>query len=132
VGTLEWMAHAARGEGADILCPMIDARRDEVFTALYDREGREKRPPFSVILDRNSFGTELASGRVHFFGDGAEKFSRKIQNANAIFTPVSPGSSHLSEISRSRFHQTLFSNIAYFEPLYVKEFHTPPVGRKTV
>jgi tRNA threonylcarbamoyladenosine biosynthesis protein TsaB len=124
VGTLEWMASAALGGEAPLLCPMIDARRDEVFTALYDREGNEVRAPFAAILDSGSFGPELQAGKVHFFGNGAEKFERMIQHANTIFTPVFPGSYHLSLLSRSRFRQASFSEVAYSEPLYVKDFHT--------
>ena len=131
IGTLEWMASAAIGDEAPLLCPMIDARRDEVFTALYDREGNEVRPPFAAILDGDSFRPELQAGKVHFFGNGAEKFQRMIQHANTIFTPVFPGSYHLSLLSRSRFRRASFSEVAYTEPLYVKEFHTPS-GKRNV
>ena len=130
VGTLEWMASAATGGEATLICPMIDARRDEVFTALYDREGNEVRAPFAAILDGASFASELQSGGVHFLGNGAEKFERMIQHANAIFTPVFPGSYNLSLLSRSRFRSTSFSEVTYTEPMYVKDFHTPSGKRK--
>jgi tRNA threonylcarbamoyladenosine biosynthesis protein TsaB len=130
IGTLEWMASAAISEEAITLCPMIDARRDEVFTALYDNRGRELRPPHALILDGQRFSLELEAGKLHFFGNGAEKFGLMIQHPNAIFTPVNPGSYHLSLLSRSRFRKALFSEVAYSEPLYVKEFHTPSAKRK--
>jgi tRNA threonylcarbamoyladenosine biosynthesis protein TsaB len=130
VGTLEWMASAATGGEAPLICPMIDARRDEVFTALYDRDGKEVRPPFAAILDGESFGPELQQGKVHFLGNGAEKFERMIQHANAIFTPVLPGCYHLSLLSRSRFRLASFSEVTYTEPMYVKDFHTPSGKRK--
>jgi tRNA threonylcarbamoyladenosine biosynthesis protein TsaB len=130
IGTLEWMASAALTEEAVTLCPMIDARRDEVFTALYDNGGRELRPPHAAILDGRSFSVELDTGKLHFFGSGAEKFGHMIQHPNAIFTPVSPGSYHLSLLSRTRFRKALFAEVAYSEPLYGKEFHTPSGKRK--
>jgi tRNA threonylcarbamoyladenosine biosynthesis protein TsaB len=129
VNTLEWMAEAARGCAEDMICPMIDARRSEVFTALYDREGRELIEPHALILDESSYAEELERGTIRFFGDGSEKFRAMFRHRNAIFTPSEPGPIHLSLISRSRFHQTLFTAVAYAEPLYVKEFHTPTPGR---
>jgi tRNA threonylcarbamoyladenosine biosynthesis protein TsaB len=129
VNTLEWMAEAAKGGNEDMICPMIDARRNEVFTALYDREGRELVAPNALILDENSFSEVLEQGTVRFFGDGSEKFRAMFRHRNAIFMPAEAGPIHLSLISRSRFLQTLFTASAYAEPLYVKEFHTPAPGR---
>ena len=129
VNTLEWMAEAAKGGTEDMICPMIDARRNEVFTALYDQKGAELLVPHALILDERSFAAELELGTIRFFGDGSEKFRAMFRHRNAIFTPAEPGPIHLSLIARSRFLQTLFSAVAYAEPLYVKEFHTPAPGR---
>ena len=129
VNTLEWMAEAARGCPEDMICPMIDARRNEVFTAVYDQELTELTEPHALILDEGSFAAELERGTVRFFGDGSEKFRAMFRHRNAIFTPSEAGPIHLSLISRSRFLQTLFTAVTYAEPLYVKEFHTPAPGR---
>ena len=131
VGTLEWMAHAARDPNPKTLCPMIDARRDEVFTALYTHVGHEIKAPFPLILESGRFSVELASGPVHFFGSGSEKFKKMIQHPNAIFTSVKPGAASLTELSWTRYLNTEFPNLAYAEPLYIKEFYTPSANHKT-
>ena len=74
VNTLEWMAEAAKGGPEDMICPMIDARRNEVFTALYDRNGSERLGPHALILDDSSFAAELELGTIRSmvsYGDWA-------------------------------------------------------------
>mgnify|MGYP003328313734 CR=1 FL=1 len=129
VNTLEWMAEAVRNGPESMICPMIDARRNEVFTALYDKDLREILAPHALILDEGSFAEQLGQGTIRFIGNGSEKFQAVFQHRNAIFTPAESGPIHLSLIARSRFLQNLFTPVAYAEPLYVKEFHAPAPGR---
>jgi len=124
VNTLEWMAAACKKE-ADLFCPMIDARRMEVFTALYDQEKIEVAPPTAMILEPESFKTVLETKKVLFFGNGAEKFSTLINHPNASFTPVFPGTKELAEIAWNLYQERTFADLTYAEPLYVKEFYTP-------
>jgi len=124
VNTLEWMAAACKEE-ADLFCPMIDARRMEVFTAMYDHEKIEVAPPTAMILEPESFKTVLEAKNVLFFGNGAEKFSTIINHPNASFMPVFPGTKELAEIAWNRYQERTFADLAYAEPLYVKDFFTP-------
>ena len=124
VNTLEWMAAACKEE-ADLFCPMIDARRMEVFTAMYNHEKIEVAPPIAMILEPDSFKTDLQAKKVLFFGNGAEKFSALTNHPNARFMPVFPGTKELAEIAWNRYQERTFADLAYAEPLYVKEFYTP-------
>ena len=124
VNTLEWMAAACKEE-ADLFCPMIDARRMEVFTAMYDHEKIEVAPPTAMILEPDSFKTDLQAKKVLFFGNGAEKFSALTNHPNASFIPVFPGTKELAEIAWNRYQERTFADLAYAEPLYVKDFFTP-------
>ena len=124
VNTLEWMAAACKEE-SDLFCPMIDARRMEVFTAMYNHEKIEVAPPTAMILDSDSFKTDLQDKKVLFFGNGAEKFSALSNHTNASFMPVFPGTKELAEIAWNRYQERIFADLAYAEPLYVKEFYTP-------
>lgn len=124
VNTLEWMAAACKDE-ADLFCPMIDARRMEVFTALYNHEKIEVAPPTAMILEPDSFKADLQAKKVLFFGNGAEKFSALTNHPNAHFIPVFPGSKELAKIAWNLYQERTFADLAYAEPLYVKEFYTP-------
>ena len=125
VNTLEWMARACKNEDADLFCPMIDARRMEVFTALYNRNGEEINPPSSLILQPESFLKELETNKIVFFGNGALKFSTLLSHENALFKTLNAGAAEFAAISWKRYQNGLFADLAYSEPLYVKAFYTP-------
>jgi tRNA threonylcarbamoyladenosine biosynthesis protein TsaB len=125
VNTLEWMAGACKNEEADLFCPMIDARRLEVFTALYNCNLEEISPPSSLILQQESFSTELETNKIVFFGNGAQKFSALFSHHNALFKTLVSGADELASISWKRYQNGIFADLAYSEPLYVKEFYTP-------
>jgi tRNA threonylcarbamoyladenosine biosynthesis protein TsaB len=124
VNTLEWMTAACK-EDADLFCPMIDARRMEVFTAMYNSEKIEVAPPTAMILEPDSFTTDLQSKKVLFFGNGAEKFSVLTNHPNARFLTVFAGTKELAEIAWNLYQERTFADLAYAEPLYVKDFFTP-------
>jgi tRNA threonylcarbamoyladenosine biosynthesis protein TsaB len=124
-GTLEMMALAASQQKlADYYCPLIDARRMEVFTATYSRSLEQLESPYSLIIDKHSFDRFLDKGTVYFFGNGSEKLRPLIENENANWGSIWGNSSHLAQLSFKKFLQKDFSDLAYTEPLYVKEFYS--------
>ena len=125
IGTLEMMAFAARDEAVDLLCPLIDARRMEVFTAVYDKTLLQIIPPAAIIIDEKSFAALLSSNKILFLGDGRKKLQSIITNNNASFSNASGNASHLVPLSHKRFRNNEFADLAYIEPLYLKEFYSP-------
>lgn len=125
IGTLEMMAIAAKDEPIDLLCPMIDARRMEVFTAVYDKKLEEIKPPHALILDNNSFTKLLSSNSILFFGNGSKKLETVLQHPNAVFKNINSNASHMASLATDRLMTLQFADLAYVEPLYLKEFFTP-------
>ena len=105
------------------LCPMIDARRMEVFTCLYDAAGEEVESISARVIDNESFQHELAAHHVVFFGSGMEKCRSVITSRHAVFfADVYPHASSLALLAEKKYNQKEFENIAYFEPFYLKDF----------
>ena len=128
VNTLQLMALAA-SEGSDgLLCPMIDARRMEVFTALYDRELKEIIPASNLVLDQNSFDELLKKEHISFFGNGSQKF-RDLRNSNdnASFIESEATAAHMIKLVFQKFKAEDFANLAYSEPYYGRSFYSPTV-----
>ncbi|MFZ1533039.1 MAG: tRNA (adenosine(37)-N6)-threonylcarbamoyltransferase complex dimerization subunit type 1 TsaB [Chitinophagaceae bacterium] len=124
-GTLEIMAFAVKNEATDLICPLIDARRMEVFAAVYNTALQEITPAHALVIDENSFASLLASHKILFCGNGSKKLQQLIKNTNAGFCDTTHNAAHLSPISQNRFSKKEFSNLAYTEPLYIKEFYSP-------
>lgn len=129
VGSLESMTHWAKAEFSEdltdvsFLCPMIDARRMEVYTQLFDTSLKEAGSISAVIVDENSFAPELANGKVAFFGDGAAKCKEVINHPNAIFLDdFNPSARGMIVLAEKRFADKRFEDVAYFEPYYLKDF----------
>ncbi|GAA4321137.1 tRNA (adenosine(37)-N6)-threonylcarbamoyltransferase complex dimerization subunit type 1 TsaB [Flaviaesturariibacter amylovorans] len=122
--TLEVMA-AAAGAVEGLLCPMIDARRMEVFTAVYDHAGNEVRPVQALVLDEHCFSDLLEAGPVTFFGNGAPKWQGLVPHPNAHFQVVDYAARHAVALAERAFSAGRFMDLAYGEPLYGKEFYTP-------
>lgn len=127
VNTLEMIAFAVKEEaaGVDLICPMIDARRMEVFTAQYDKTLKEKVSPHAMILDERSLAAILSTNRVLFCGNGSNKARSFLSDPHAFFTITESNASHLAFLSVNRFRKKEFAELAYTEPLYLKEFYTP-------
>ena len=128
VPTLEVMVESlsltlSKGEGM-LLCPMLDARRMEVYTALYDIEGNEKKTVCAEIIDESAFQKELENNMVYFFGNGAEKCKSVLGNhSNANFIDeVYPSAKSMAALSQTKFDKKEFEDVAYFEPFYLKDF----------
>ncbi|GAA4737995.1 tRNA (adenosine(37)-N6)-threonylcarbamoyltransferase complex dimerization subunit type 1 TsaB [Flavisolibacter ginsenosidimutans] len=127
VSTLQMMAASALSFAtpAQLLCPMIDARRMEVFTALYDRSLKEVLPSTNMVLNETSFEDQLKENKILFFGNGSEKAKTLINHVRASFVHIETTAENMVDLSNEKFAQGQFSDIAYTEPFYGKEFHSP-------
>lgn len=106
-----------------MLCPMIDARRMEVYNALFTHDGKMVRPTAADIIDEASFSSELVRGRIIFFGSGAAKCKGIITDSNALFEDdFNLSASYLQLPSAEALKEKRFEDTAYFEPFYLKEF----------
>jgi tRNA threonylcarbamoyladenosine biosynthesis protein TsaB len=106
-----------------LYCPMIDARRMEVYTALYDQNNAEVRETEALIIDEDSFTEEAANSRIYFFGDGAWKCKESLEPKGMIFLEdIQPSAANLGAISYKKFKAREFEDLAYFEPFYLKDF----------
>lgn len=106
-----------------LLCPMIDARRMEVYAAIYDRALRTVRPIGADIVDENSYLEYLEQHPVYFFGDGASKCREKITHPNARFLPdIVPLAKYMGPLAEKAVANGRYEDVAYFEPFYLKEF----------
>jgi len=109
--------------GDPYFCPMIDARRMEVFNAVYDRNGHKVREVSADIIDENSFSDILSEHTITFFGDGADKCKQVIKSRNAIFVDhFILSASFLAKPVCEAWQQKRFEDLAYFEPYYLKDF----------
>jgi tRNA threonylcarbamoyladenosine biosynthesis protein TsaB len=124
INSLLIIAFAVKDEAIDIICPMIDARRMEVFTAMYDKDLQEKHSPQAMIVDEKSFASFLLKGKVLFCGNGVKKLQPLISNSNALFSNTMAGASHLARLSFNCYNNKEFADLAYAEPLYIKEFYS--------
>ena len=127
LNTLQVMANAAsaHGDKADLLCPMIDARRMEVFTAIYSKDLKALKEPMAITLNENSFDEELKTNIICFFGNGSNKFQPLTKNRNAIFTNIKLDAASMISLAEEKWERKAFADLAYAEPLYLKEFYTP-------
>ncbi|RYY36594.1 MAG: tRNA (adenosine(37)-N6)-threonylcarbamoyltransferase complex dimerization subunit type 1 TsaB [Sphingobacteriaceae bacterium] len=130
IETLEAMTQGAislYGDEIDsntLLCPMIDARRMEVYTALFDSNGNRTAPTSAEIIDGYSFKEQLAQHKIIFFGDGAAKCNSVLgDNANAVIKSDFVNSAdHSTSKALQKFKSENFEDVAYFEPFYLKDF----------
>ncbi len=128
VDTLKIMAESAIATLSDIpvdalFCPMIDARRMEVYTAFFDKQYNKVKETAADIIDENSYADLLAKHPVYFFGNGAEKCKSKLTHPNAHFIQgIVPLAENMATEGEERFKAKDFKDVAYFEPFYLKEF----------
>ncbi|UFH30545.1 tRNA (adenosine(37)-N6)-threonylcarbamoyltransferase complex dimerization subunit type 1 TsaB [Chryseobacterium sp. C-71] len=124
VNSLESMKEPFLGQNYDLVIPLVDARRMEVYTAVYDGiTGEELLLTEAKVLDENSF-EEFKDKKVIFVGDGAKKAKEILQLPNAEFNKdIYPSAQYLVKKTLEKIKNKDFEDIAYFEPLYLKEFH---------
>jgi len=105
------------------VCPMIDARRMEVYTAVFDSELNLIEPTSAKIIDEDSFSKLLQSNKITFLGDGAAKCAETLKHPNALFVDANFNSaSNMSVLAEDAFINKTFEDVAYFEPFYLKDF----------
>ena len=132
VDTLDILAaQGAHGkEHPDFIVPFIDARRMEVYCAVYSGDGSRVSDVEAVILDENSFQSLLERGKVLFIGTGVDKFAAIRPHPNAVFEESFPTAPYMAELAVRAYVQKKFEDVAYFEPFYLKEFK-PGISRKS-
>lgn len=109
-------------EGCTAIVPMVDARRMEVYCAVYSPDGQRFSEISPCVVDDSSFSAELAAGKVLFIGDGAAKCAPVLNSGNAVFKQVNPNAAAMASLAEEAFQKSEFQNTAYFEPFYLKEF----------
>lgn len=108
-----------------LFCPMIDARRMEVYAAFYNQEGIIQREISADIIDENSYSAILENHSVYFFGNGAEKCKTTLTHPNAKFIDgMYPLAQNMIALAEKAYAEKKFVDVAYFEPFYLKEFYT--------
>ncbi|MCM1501464.1 MAG: tRNA (adenosine(37)-N6)-threonylcarbamoyltransferase complex dimerization subunit type 1 TsaB [Bacteroidales bacterium] len=125
VGTLDtlvWQALGDKEQEWKYIIPMIDARRMEVYTAIFDGEGKQLSDTEPKIIDGDSFAEQLQDGPVLFIGDAAKKCSKVICHQNAHFLQCCPQASAMAVPAIRELKAGNFRDVAYFEPFYLKEF----------
>lgn len=125
IETLKGMAELVREEiiADAYICPMIDARRLEVYSALYSADLKEMESIEATVIDEQSFAKYLDEKPVYFIGDGAEKCRPIITHSNARFEKISyPSAISIGALAITKYKSEMFEDVAYFEPFYLKEF----------
>ena len=135
ISTLQLLAsqaiHHLQPAVHSLYCPMIDARRMEVYAAIYDENLNEIRAVQADIVEENTYQTYLEENTVVFFGDGANKCKSVIQSSNAVFLDdVYPEAKAMIPLAEKAFIAKNFVDVAYFEPFYLKEFQATVAKNK--
>ena len=122
VPTLKSMAYQVQIESG-VLIPMLDARRMEVYAAVFDVHRKEVAPAWAEIITEDSFARWAASGLVHLLGNGAEKCRGLLTHPNFRFhTEIQPSARELGIMAAERYEKGQIEDLAYFEPFYLKDF----------
>ena len=121
VGTLDTLVAQADNSQFKFIIPMIDARRMEVYAAVFE-DSHQITETAPVIVDENSFSEYLEQGPCLFIGDGAGKCADVIRHQNAHFCQCNPKASAMLHPAMEALNEKRFEDVAYFEPFYLKEF----------
>lgn len=123
VSTLEALSRQVIKADSDYIVPMLDARRMEVYSAVFSKNGTCISDTEAKILNDTSFASLLDSGRVAFIGNGVEKFKEICRHPNAvIFEDSLPSARDMVPLSEDRLTAGKIEDVAYFEPFYLKDF----------
>lgn len=124
ISTLKVLA-AQISPAAGYVIPLLDARRMEVYSAVFDHEMKEVREILAEVISEASFHKYLSEGPCTFIGPGAAKCAEVIQHENAFFEPdLMPSAREMASLAWRKWQQKDFENVAYFEPYYLKDFIT--------
>lgn len=135
VGTLDTLVWQAMDEGlipegCRFIVPMVDARRMEVYTAVFTPDGKQVTQTEAMVVGEDSFKEQLSEGPVLFIGDGAGKCQGVINTYNAHFVQCCPKASGMTRPAVAALNEGKFEDVAYFEPYYLKEFMTTTSKKK--
>ncbi|WP_339846892.1 tRNA (adenosine(37)-N6)-threonylcarbamoyltransferase complex dimerization subunit type 1 TsaB [uncultured Dokdonia sp.] len=123
VDTLGALSRKLTVNDGELIIPMLDARRMEVYSAVFDNNGNRHRETQAQILDETSFTEYLDKGIVHFVGNGVEKFQEICEHPNARFVIGElPSSTQMGSMAQTKFEANDLEDVAYFEPYYLKDF----------
>jgi tRNA threonylcarbamoyladenosine biosynthesis protein TsaB len=128
INTLEWIAFGNRDLARDLIVPMIDARRMEVFTAVYSRDLNTLLKPTNLILDDQSYVDYLSINEVLFIGDGAVKWQNLCSHPNAQFSPSAQNESHHAVMAENYYLKSAYSSLFEAAPFYTKDFFSTQKG----
>lgn len=123
VPTLESLSHRLEiDEG--FMIPLLDARRMEVYSAVFDQDHQQVRDTEAEIIDVNSFSAFLDQGKTYFIGSGAEKCKGIINHSHAVFSDTVhvPSAKEMAILAEIKYKAGNFEDVAYFEPYYLKDF----------
>ncbi|MEM9647330.1 MAG: tRNA (adenosine(37)-N6)-threonylcarbamoyltransferase complex dimerization subunit type 1 TsaB [Bacteroidota bacterium] len=122
ISTLESMANQIEVGSNEVVIPVLDARRMEVYSAVFDDEGNQIRSTKAEVVDGNSF-EEFKVNKVHVVGSGAEKCKDILSHNHFQFhTSVMPSANEMAQLAFAKFQKGEFEDVAYFEPYYLKDF----------
>jgi tRNA threonylcarbamoyladenosine biosynthesis protein TsaB len=128
--TLTSLSHSIAIDNGFIV-PMIDARRMEVYAAVFNQKNQFIREIKADIIDESSFSEYLKIGKVYFLGDGSQKCKETILHENAIFVDDKfPSAREMAQLSYDKYKKNDIENVAYFEPFYLKDFIVIPEKKK--
>lgn len=128
ISTLEAMAVAAKTvlqlKNNALYCPMIDARRMEVYAALFDEKIKLLHPPEAIVVTDALFSDWRKDNKIYFFGDGAEKCTALLKEEDGFMycKGIFPSAIHMTELAEMKFRNEEFEDVSLFEPVYLKEY----------
>jgi tRNA threonylcarbamoyladenosine biosynthesis protein TsaB len=125
VNSLHMLAYAVQKEATDLIVPVIDARRMEIYTAVYKRDLTEKTSAHTLIVEEGSFHSLLQSHKILFCGNAIDKLKKVIKNENASCSDTMSDAGTLARMAKEMYLEKKFADLAYSEPLYVKESYFP-------
>jgi len=127
ISTLASLANSLVVDKGAVIIPLLDARRMEVYSSVFNNDYENIRNTQAQIIVENSFFSYLEKGKVYFLGDGAEKCKEIITHKNAIFLDgYFPSAKQMAALSYQKFQNKDFEDVAYFEPFYLKDFLITP------
>lgn len=130
IPTLDILVAGTASGCAKYVVPMLDARRMEVYTAVYTPEGERITPVEAMVVGEGSFKKYLDEGKVLFTGDGAIKCKGVIGHPDAVFREEQPLARNMVRLAHTAFDAGRFEDTAYFEPFYLKDFVTTVSKKK--
>lgn len=122
--TVSALATLTKDKADILLCPMIDARRMEIFTAIYKKDITPFLDPCALVLNDRSFEDIISKNRMMFFGNGSVKWKYICNHPNAIFKNILNSPDHMAIHANHFFINKKFADLAYGEPFYIKDFQS--------